>query len=265
MSLIQSAYSRPKKRFGQHFLHDQNVIYAIISAMKALPDDPVIEIGPGQGALTFPLLSQLHRLFAIELDRDLIPQLRAQGGQKLQLLEQDILSVDFNALSNLLNAPKQEAQYQKLRIVGNLPYNISTPILFHLLQYKNLIADMHFMLQKEVVERLAATPGSKTYGRLSLMIQVHCEVTPLFTVPPSAFTPPPKVDSMVVRLKPYVPARFNLKAPERFAELVKLAFQTRRKTLKNALKSLELDLPMNLAGLRAENLSIDDYIYLSEH
>lgn len=253
-----SVHSRPKKSFGQHFLHDRHVIHKIISAFNPLHTDFIVEIGPGRGALTLPLLATLDKLYAIELDRDLIPFLAEQGGTQLHILQEDVLSVDFKALS-------QQYPGKKLRIIGNLPYNISTPILFHLLQYKEVIQDMYFMLQKEVVERICAEPGSKTYGRLSVMVQVDCEARSLFSISPGAFSPPPQVDSMMLVLKPYVPSRFPLTHPERFAEIVKLAFQTRRKTLRNALRNLpEVKLPEAFKNQRAEQLSIADFVALSE-
>lgn len=248
---------RPKKSFGQHFLHDRQVIHKIIRALNPSANDFVVEIGPGRGALTFPLLSELHELYVIELDRELIPSLAAQGGHKLHIIQEDVLKVDFKALA-LQNPDK------KLRIIGNLPYNISTPILFHLLQYKDYIHDMVFMLQKEVVERICAAPGSKTYGRLSVMIQVVAEATPLFTIFPGAFTPPPQVDSMLVRLQPYQNPRFTITNPEFFAEIVSQAFQMRRKTLRNALKKFtQLQLPETLANKRAEQLHVIDFAEIS--
>lgn len=251
-----NTHSRPKKSFGQHFLHDRQIIQKIVTAIAPQRADFMVEIGPGRGALTLPLLPHLDQLHAIELDRDLVPFLEAEGGDKLHILLQDVLTVDFKALA-------QKAG-KKIRVVGNLPYNISTPILFHLLEYKAFISDMYFMLQKEVVERICADPGSKTYGRLSVMIQVHCEANPLFTILPGAFTPPPEVDSMLLHLKPYDPARFLIEDPQRFAEIVKLAFQTRRKTLKNALKNIpDLTIPEVLASKRAEQLTVADFVALS--
>jgi 16S rRNA (adenine1518-N6/adenine1519-N6)-dimethyltransferase len=249
---------RPKKSLGQHFLHDRHIIHKIVSAIHPEPDDFIVEIGPGQGALTQPLLAALKQLYAIEFDRDLVPELKSMGGTRLHILQQDVLRVDFKALA-------LEQPGKKLRVVGNLPYNISTPILFHLLQYKEYISDMYFMLQKEVVERICAPPGSKIYGRLSVMVQVDCEATPLFTILPGAFTPPPQVDSMCLHLKSYLISRISEHDRPRFEAIVKQAFQTRRKTLKNALKNLpDLILPQALSHQRAEQLSPADFIALAK-
>lgn len=254
---MKTAMTRPKKSFGQHFLRDRHIIHKIIEAIRPEPNDFMIEIGPGQGALTFPLLkSGLNELYAIELDRDLIPALSQQGGSHLHIIAQDVLSVDFKAIA----AKHPE---KKLRIVGNLPYNISTPILFHLLNFKEVIEDMYFMLQKEVVERICAPHGSKVYGRLSVMVQVDCATHPLFTISPDAFNPPPQVDSMMLQLKPYPLSRISETNRELFNSIVRLSFQARRKTLKNALKNLpHLILPETLSHKRPEQLSIDDFISL---
>ena len=184
----------PRKRFGQHFLHDQGILRRIVETVSPQPGEHIVEIGPGEGALTLPLLRAAGRMTAIELDRDLIEPLRekTRGIGELDIINADVLTVNFTDLAN----------GSKLRIVGNLPYNISTPILFHCLDHAASITDMHFMLQKEVVERMAAPPGRKTYGRLSVMLQLRCGVEPLLHVPPSAFRPPPKVESAVVRLVP---------------------------------------------------------------
>jgi len=183
-----------KKRFGQHFLHDPGLIRRIVQAVAPRAGDRLVEIGPGAGAITLPLLREAGHLTVIELDRDLIPRIQAaaQGLGELDVIQADVLTVNFTTL----------AQGGRLRLVGNLPYNISSPILFHCLEHRCAIADMHFMLQREVVERMAAPPGNKVYGRLSVMLQLVCRVEPLFRVPPGAFTPPPKVDSAVVRLTP---------------------------------------------------------------
>lgn len=246
-----------KKHLGQHFLHDRHVIQKLIAAIQPKTDDAMVEIGPGRGALTFPLLAHLNKLYAIEFDRDLVPALQEHGGPNLELIQSDVLKVDFRALARTIGC-------SQLRIAGNLPYNISTPILFHLLQYKEVIQDMYFMLQKELVERIVAPPGSKTYGRLSVMVQIYCEAHALFTIPPGAFSPPPKVDSMILCLRPYVQPRFDIKDMAIFEQVVKLAFQARRKTLKNALKTLSsLTLPEALCNKRAEELSPTDFVQIS--
>lgn len=248
-----------KKHLGQNFLHERGVIDKIVLAIDPRPGDRIVEIGPGQGALTLPLLDRLGALTAIEFDRDLLAPLtaaaRAHG--TLTLLNADVLDVDFGALAG--DTP--------IRLVGNLPYNLSSPILFHALAHAAAIVDMHFMLQKEVVERMAAAPGSKVYGRLSVMLQAYCAVTPLFTVPPGAFRPAPKVDSAVVRLRPRAPADTAIVDPAGFAQLVRAAFGQRRKTLRNALAGVADGAMIEAAGLRpdarAEQLSVADFIRLA--
>ena len=190
-----SPVHRTRKRFGQHFLHDPAVIQRIVAAINPRADDILVEIGPGEGAITLPLLQATGRLHVIELDRDLIEPLQRQAIEagELTIYNADALRFDFCQL----------AGSGSLRVVGNLPYNISTPLLFHLLEQSRCISDMHFMLQKEVVDRLAAEPGSGQYGRLSVMVQYRCEVTPLFTIGPGAFRPPPRVESAFVRMRPY--------------------------------------------------------------
>ena len=219
-----------KKRFGQHFLHDAQVLGRIVQAIAPQPGQHMVEIGPGDGALTLPLLRALGRLTVIELDRDLIPRLHAASRDvgDLTIVNADVLGVDFSALAN--GAP--------LRVVGNLPYNISSPILFHCIDHLDAINDMHFMLQKEVVERMAAAPGSKVYGRLSVMLQLACRVEPLLEVPPTAFKPPPKVDSAVVRLTPRAPSERSSVDATTIARVVRAAFGQRRKTLANALRDV---------------------------
>jgi len=251
----------PRKRFGQHFLHDKTIIQNIIQAVFPEPGQDIIEIGPGQGALTFPLLRKIKRLTAIELDRDLIESLRlkAKESGELRILNEDVLNVDFTAL----------AGSSMLRIVGNLPYNISTPILFHSLKHANVLHDMHFMLQKEVVDRMAAKPGSKVYGRLSVMLQLRCRVEQLFDVPPAAFRPPPKVDSAVVRLIPLPFADIPATEDGSFIDqVVRTAFVQRRKTLANALRGLLTADQINQAGidpkLRAEQLTPHQYVELAK-
>ena len=219
-----------KKRFGQHFLHDATILQRIVQAIAPRAGDRVVEIGPGDGALTLPLLRALGRLTVIELDRDLVPRLRASAEAvgALEIVNADVLGVDLTAL----------ARGEALRVVGNLPYNISSPILFHCIDHLDAIRDMHFMLQKEVVERMAAAPGSKVYGRLSVMLQLACRVEPLIEVPPGAFRPPPKVDSAVVRLLPRPRAERPGDRDGSVADIVRAAFGQRRKTLANALHGL---------------------------
>jgi 16S rRNA (adenine1518-N6/adenine1519-N6)-dimethyltransferase len=249
----------PRKRFGQHFLHDQSILRRIVEAIAPQPGDRLVEIGPGEGALTLPLLRACQRLIAIELDRDLIAALaeRARSVGELQIISADVLTVDFGKL----------AGDRPLRIVGNLPYNISTPILFHCLEHAASVQDMHFMLQKEVVERMAAPPGSKTYGRLSVMLHLRCAVEPLFNVPPGAFRPPPKVDSAVVRLTP-LPAAALPDVDMRLVErVVKAAFGQRRKTLANALRDVATVTQIEAAGIdprtRAEQLAPSAFVALA--
>lgn len=221
---------RPRKRFGQHFLHDPGVIGRIVGAIDPRPGQALVEIGPGLGAITGELLDRARRLEVVELDRDVIPELRLRVGHRGELVvhEADALDFDFAAL----------AAGRRLRLCGNLPYNISTPLLFHLLGAASQVQDMHFMLQKEVVDRMAAGAGDAAYGRLSVMISVAAEVEALFDVGPGAFRPPPRVQSAVVRLLPRPAPPFDLPDPARFARLVAAAFGQRRKTLRNSLKGL---------------------------
>jgi len=249
-----------RKRFGQHFLHDQGILRRIVESVAPQPDDRLVEIGPGEGALTFPLLKAAGKLIAIELDRDLIEPLRerARGVGELTVVSADVLTVDFTAL----------AAGMPLRVVGNLPYNISTPILFHCLEHAAAIRDMHFMLQKEVVERMAAAPGSKVYGRLSVMLQLRCSVQPLFGVAPGAFRPPPKVDSAVVRLTPLPPQSLPQVDFALIERIVRAAFGQRRKTLSNALSGVASAADMDAAGIdprtRAERLAPSAFVALAE-
>ena len=255
--------ARPKKSFGQHFLHDKRYIERIVSAIAPRPDETVVEIGPGEGALTLPLLGAAGRLTAIELDTDLVPALtaRAEGVGSLEIIQADVLKVDFRSLAARLGATR-------LRIAGNLPYYISSPILFHCVEYTDVIQDMHFMLQKEVVDRMAAEPGSKVYGRLSVMLQLACRVEPLFDVPPGAFRPPPKVDSSVVRLVPLPADQRHDADPDRVYAIVKAAFAQRRKTLSNSLKQcMDADAIRRAdidPGARAETLSPMDFVRLAK-
>lgn len=256
------SYSRfqlgAKKALGQHFLTDQHTIDCIIDAVNLQPNDHVIEIGPGRGALTLPLLRQLHALTVVELDRDLILPLAhiAKPHGTLNIIHDDVLRLDFTAFKP---AP--------LRLVGNLPYNLSSPILFHTLSAALAIQDMHFMLQKEVVERMASLPSSKVYGRLSVMLQAKCIIEPLFTVPPEAFSPPPKVDSAVVRLTPLPDHQISVQHWEQFSLLVRAAFSQRRKTLRNALRHVCTAEQFKRAGVdpgaRAEDLDVHAFAELS--
>lgn len=249
---------RPRKRFGQHFLHDRNVINNIIAVIDPRPQDTMLEIGPGQAALTIPLLERLETLHVIELDRDLARELEgiAQQNSKLQVHSGDILAT---SLENIVPVP--------VRIVGNLPYNISTPLLFHLLQQLPLITDMVFMLQEEVVDRLCADPGTKTYGRLSIMVQAMCQVEKLFDVPASAFSPQPRVNSAIVRLVPYLQPRVTQDDYPAFTRIVRESFNQRRKTLRNALKQLVSEELIERAGIdpssRPEQLSIEQFAGLA--
>ncbi len=252
---------RARKRFGQNFLHDPAAIGRIIDAIAPRPGQRLVEIGPGQGAITAGLLRATGRMTAIELDRDLIAPLKEKldGLGELQLINADALAFDFHSLAN----------GDKLRLVGNLPYNISTPILFHLLLQAEVIQDMHFLLQKEVVARMAAEPGSKTYGRLSVMIQAYCRVRSLFDIGPGAFKPAPKVDSAFVRLQPLPPEEILPTDADSFARVVTQAFSQRRKTLRNTLKPLMPEKAIRDSGLdpgiRAEQVDIAGFARLAEH
>lgn len=248
---------KARKRFGQNFLHDHNIIQRIVSAIHPQNSDLMVEIGPGQAALTEPLLQHLQHLHAVELDRDLVPMLRERLSRHgLEVHEADALKFDF----------RQLAHDRPLRVVGNLPYNISTPLLFHLFEYRSQVKDMHFMLQLEVVDRLAATPGNRNYGRLSVMAQYYCQIDKLFQVPPGAFNPPPKVMSAIVRLIPR-PCPWPASNEALLEHVVKTAFSQRRKTLRNNLKQLltaeqleQLNLDL---GLRPEQLTLKDFVQLA--
>jgi 16S rRNA (adenine1518-N6/adenine1519-N6)-dimethyltransferase len=241
---------KTRKRFGQHFLHDPGVLGRIVEAIGPARGDVVVEIGPGEGALTRPLLERLDRLTAIEIDRDLVARLSAEfPPERLSVLCADALEVDFSSLPS------------GIRIVGNLPYNISTPLLFHLARFAGHVRDLHFLLQREVVERMVAKPSTPEYGRLSVMLQVRFAMQKLFAVAPGAFRPPPKVDSALVRMTPLA----GVAIPETFAEIVRKAFSARRKTLRNALPLKPghyEELGINPA-LRPENLSPGDYLRIS--
>jgi 16S rRNA (adenine1518-N6/adenine1519-N6)-dimethyltransferase len=250
----------PRKRFGQNFLRDQSVIQHLVDVIAPQSGDALVEIGPGLGALTVPLLQRVKALDVIELDRDLIGPLqqRCAGLGEVRIHSADALRFDFSTLAHAGT---------KLRIVGNLPYNISTPLLFHLLSQAELLRDMHFMLQKEVVDRLAAAPGTADYGRLSVMVQFRCAVQPLFTIGPEAFDPVPKVDSAVVRLVPHATPPALVRDAGVFGRVVKQAFAQRRKTLHNNFKGLLDDGQLRSAGIdpgwRAERLTLAQFAALS--
>ena len=250
---------RPRKRFGQNFLHDPGVIERLIRAIDPRPGEHLVEIGPGLGALTRPLLRAVGSLDVVEIDRDIIPLLQESCGAygELRIHNQDVLKFDFTSL----------AAGHALRVIGNLPYNISSPLIFHLLEQLPVIHDMHFMLQREVAERLAAAPATEHYGRLSVMVQWRCCVQLLFNVGPGAFKPAPKVDSAVVRLTPHRHVPIHVNDEKGFADLVKQAFSQRRKTLRNTLKGLltaEEIAALSIDPMRrAETLSLADYALLS--
>lgn len=254
------AEHRARKRFGQNFLHDANIIQRIVNAINPSADQHIVEIGPGQAALTNPLVKSGARVDAIELDRDLAAWLGTHfaNASNFSLHQSDILKFDLSSLSQ---------EPRSLRIVGNLPYNISTPCIFHLLDYAPLIDDMLFMLQLEVVQRLAAVSGDPQYGRLGIMAQYHCQVDHLFDVPPGAFRPAPKVTSAIVRLRPLRERPHTALDESLFQRVVREAFSQRRKTLRNVLKPLiketgASELPVDLS-LRPENLTLADYVALS--
>jgi 16S rRNA (adenine1518-N6/adenine1519-N6)-dimethyltransferase len=247
-----------RKRFGQHFLHDPQVIARIVAAIEPRRGDRVLEIGPGRGALTAPLLERLGALTAIEIDRELARDLSARFGPALELINNDVLEADIAALCGT---------GEPLRVVGNLPYNISTPLLFRLLEQRAAIRDMHFMLQKEVVDRMVAPPGSKTYGRLTVMLAPWVRIERLLTVGPGAFTPPPRVFSAVVRITPLATPAFDIGSAASFERVVRAAFAQRRKTLRNALKGTVAAGVLEQLGIdpraRAETLAAAQYAALA--
>ncbi|MCF6193751.1 MAG: 16S rRNA (adenine(1518)-N(6)/adenine(1519)-N(6))-dimethyltransferase RsmA [Kangiellaceae bacterium] len=260
MKTFDPSTHQAKKRFGQNFLHDLGIIDRIVSSMQIKPDDNILEIGPGLGAITKQILPITHSINVIELDRDIIPKLKfnCDGLGDLNILQSDALKVEYD----------QFAKESLLRVVGNLPYNISSPLLFHLFSYLDKIKDMHFMLQKEVVLRMAARPGNKVYGRLSVMTQSVCDVQMFFLVPPESFTPIPKVESAIVRLKPREKA-LSINDSKLFSTIVAEAFNQRRKTLRNVWrKRIEADVLQSLGidpTLRPEVLSLEEFVLVSNH
>ena len=248
---------RARKRFAQHFLVDAGVVDAILHAIGPTDRDTIVEIGPGQGAITAPLLARAGKLQVIELDRDLAGALRDRYSTepKLTIHEGDALRFDFSTLGD------------GLRIVGNLPYNISTPLLFHLLEYREQIIDMHFMLQKEVVDRMAAGPGSRAYGRLGIMLGCFFHIEKLFTVDRQAFDPPPEVTSAIVRLVPLPAGSYDIRDATRLSQLVATAFSQRRKTVRNALRQVTDEAMLESVGidpaLRPEAIAIAEYVRLA--
>jgi len=267
-----AAAHRARKRFGQHFLIDVETIERIVRSINPQFEDNLVEIGPGKGAMTALLTRRCRHLHVIEIDRDLVALLQRQLARRrataadmaapgITIHQADALTVDFSSFAGV----------KLVRVVGNLPYNISTPLIFHLLNFHHHIQDMYFMLQNEMVERLVAQPGDRHYGRLSVMVQYHCRADKLFEVPPSCFSPRPKVNSAIVRLKPHASPPAIADDLGHFSQLVNCAFQQRRKTLRNALKSFlgaiadtvdAVPLPID-TRLRAENLSVGDYVMLS--
>lgn len=255
----QGHYAR--KRFGQNFLNDQYIIDSIVAAINPTDQDAMVEIGPGLGALTEPVGEHLSSMTVVELDRDLAARLQTHPflGPKLTIFQQDAMTFDFAKLADEKGKP--------IRVFGNLPYNISTPLMFHLFSFTRKVQDMHFMLQKEVVNRLCAGPGSKAYGRLTVMAQYYCQVIPVLEVPPESFTPPPKVDSAVVRLVPHTLSPYPELDVRVLSRITTEAFGKRRKTLRNSLGHLFNDDVLHSLGinlqLRAENISVAQYCQLA--
>ena len=265
MTIVTMQKYKTKKRFGQHFLHDHHVIQKLIYEINPLPSDLMVEIGPGLGALTFPILEKLDKLHVVEIDRDVIKQLEQKNHPKLSIHSVDALNYNFSDLTT---------DDRALRVVGNLPYNISTPLIFHLLEplsntnkQQSSVKDMHFMLQNEVVERITAKPGNKSFGRLSVMVQYYCETEYLFFVGPESFDPPPKVDSAILRLTPWKERPYNATDDTQLSTLVAQAFSMRRKTLRNNLKKILSAEQIESLGIdpshRAETLSVENFVKLS--
>jgi len=260
MSKQQSHKAR--KRFGQNFLHDHGIIRRIVACIGPRKGQRIVEIGPGKGALTEGIISVTERMDVVELDRDLIPILKVNLFKfpDLTVHEADAMKFDFSSL---------KTDGQNIRVVGNLPYNISTPLIFHLLSHADVIEDMHFMLQKEVVDRLAARPGDSLYGRLSVMAQYYCAVESLFVVGPESFDPAPKVDSAIVRMTPYKTLPYPVNDIKKLEDTVRIGFQQRRKTLRNNYKgvldnddftALDID-----PGLRPERLDVEDFVHITNY
>lgn len=247
-----------RKRFGQNFLVDSGIIGAIVSAIGPQRSDTLVEIGPGLGAITEPLLARLDHLHVVEIDRDLIARLKKQyPRERMTIHEGDALAFDFASIG------------RKLRLVGNLPYNISTPLLFHLADYAEIVYDMHFMLQKEVVERMVAEPGESDFSRISVMLQYRFHIEWLIDVPPESFDPPPKVQSAVVRLIPKDVAELNAKSTAKLSQVVLAAFSQRRKMLRNTLKGVLSDAGFAELGIdstrRAEDIPVADYVRIANY
>ncbi|MGB4063827.1 MAG: 16S rRNA (adenine(1518)-N(6)/adenine(1519)-N(6))-dimethyltransferase RsmA [Azonexus sp.] len=247
-----------RKRFGQNFLVDHGVIAAIVSAINPKRDDVVVEIGPGLGAITEPLMQRVDHLHVVEIDRDLIARLKKQHTpERMTIHEGDALAFDFARIG------------KNLRLVGNLPYNISTPLLFHLADYVDVLHDMHFMLQKEVVERMVAEPGTADFGRMSVMLQYRFYLEWLIDVPPESFDPPPKVQSAVVRLIPKPVSELTAKSQEKLSQVVLTAFSQRRKMLRNTMKGMLSDAGFAELGiaptLRPEDVSVEDYVRIANY
>ena len=247
-----------RKRFGQNFLVDNGIISAIVSAISPQRSDVVVEIGPGLGAITEPLLAKLDRLHVVEIDRDLIARLKTKHTpERMSIHEGDALAFDFASIG------------QNLRLVGNLPYNISTPLLFHLANYVGIVHDMHFMLQKEVVERMVAEPGESEFSRISVMLQYRFHIEWLIDVPPECFDPPPKVQSAVVRLIPKDVSELGAKDQQKLSRVVQAAFSQRRKMLRNTLKGVLSDQGFAELGIiptcRAEDVSVADYVRIANY
>ena len=250
---------KARKRFGQNFLHDVGIIRRIVACIAPKEGQRIVEIGPGKGALTEGIISATKRMDVVELDRDLIPILRVNLFRypDLTVHEADAMKFDFSTLATEGN----------IRVVGNLPYNISTPLIFHLLSYAEKIDDMHFMLQKEVVVRLAARPGDSLYGRLSVMTQYYCQVESLFIVGPESFDPPPKVDSAIVRMTPHKTRPFVAQDLKTLEDMVRIGFHQRRKTLRNNYKGVLNDADFEALGidpsLRPERLDVEDFVNIA--